>query len=246
FNGVGRLHGATPFANPTSPVAATDAALMNFQYHPADGFLRDAERPGWRNNATQLRTAYTGGFNVPYTYPDHNNFYLAAIAPAPGAVVTPSFHREYLFGRLDNANNPNWTSQEGKYLTLRPTRAQHPNFPLPSDRFGDVKNLDNAPGGNDSIWIDIGAPAMTAAHGCKFKMLVAPLILELDGRVDLNVVGNIGNVQLPLNRQFHRSNQGWGHWEINPSVLLNVANAPNEWRNLFFGAQANAQAAVNP
>src|SRR5206468_2272153 len=112
----------------------SDAVLMNYQWFKADGFLRDPERPAvnaqappyniigtsspaYRTDPSQLRPAYTGGFNVPYTYPDHNNFYLAHMDPTTGQITMPSFHREYIFGRLDDASNPNWTNAIGKYLT---------------------------------------------------------------------------------------------------------------------------------
>lgn len=44
-------------------------------------------------------------------------------------------------------------------------------FPKPIDRFGDVKNLANAPGGNDSDWIDLDAPAVA---GAEFTVLAGP------------------------------------------------------------------------
>jgi len=91
FIGTGRLHYDTKtpptpmaafFSVPgTPPLCTTDAALMNFQYYPVDGFLRDPERPGSRTGPAAAQQPYLGGFNVPYTYPDHNNFYLAAIDP---------------------------------------------------------------------------------------------------------------------------------------------------------------------
>jgi hypothetical protein len=250
-------------------------------------YLRDPERPGFRQGFGDTPKPYAGGFGVPYTYPDHNNFYLAEIDPTTGQVIVPSFHRPYLFGPLDlPANppgppilpnplvsnpypfpgppivapapplnwNPNWTNGQGKYLTLRPRRfenlgvagdpasvAVNPNigpFPMPLDGGGDVKNLDFAPGGADSIWIDIGAPVMTAADGRKYKMLVAPLILALDGRIDLNAIGNI------MGAGAHRSHQGWGAWEVNPSKVLNAdqtpTTAPVEWANLFTGSPKNS------
>lgn len=282
FNGTGRL--SDPVAglvDVTRPGWNNYAYLMNFRYYPADGFAIYPEK-------LQIGSKYyyTGGFNAPYTYPDHNNFYLGMINPGTGAIVAPSFHREYLFGRLDlpaptdltaAGAQVNWTNKIGKYLTLRPRpvdqlrqsdltlglspqllalnqwplpldqlnqaqeaelfnlistlQAQGKIIAYPTDRYGDVKNFDGAPGGCDSIWIDINAPVQTTNDGRRYKMLVAPLILELDSRLDLNVIGNIlgqgGD---------HRSHQGWGPWEINPKKVLNMATQATEWQRVFGGS----------
>src|SRR5206468_2085937 len=91
----------------------------------------------------------------------------------------------------------------------------------------------------DSIWIDIGAPVMTAPDGRKYKMLVAPLVRDLDGLVSVNVHGNVrGSLA-------HLSNQGWGPWEVNLASVLNASTAPNEWQNLFVGNPPNGGEVTN-
>ena len=143
--------------------------------------------------------------------------------------------------------NPNWTNAEGKYKLLRPRPIdqllpgkKESAFPYPEDEGGDVKNLVGAPGyydpvtkqvyNNDSVWLDLDFPVMTAPDGRKFKPLFAPLIMDLDNRVNLNVHGNLRG----LNNLDHASNQGWGPWEVNPAKVLD--KNPPEWRNLFAGA----------
>jgi hypothetical protein len=107
-------------------------------------------------------------------------------------------------------------------------------FPYPEDTVGDVKSLVGFPGGNDSIWIDPGTPVMTTADGRKYKMLVAPLILDLDGRVNLNAHGNIRGQS-----NAHASNNGGNKTQINLSKVMNADQSLTppliEWQNLFIG-----------
>ncbi len=151
-----------------------------------------------------------------------------------------------VIGTFDR-QNPNWTNAEGKYKILRPRPfdqllpgKKESAFPYPEDEGGDVKNLVGGPGyydpvtkqvyNNDSVWLDLDFPVMTAPDGRKFKPLFAPLIMDLDNRVNLNVHGNLRG----LNNLDHASNQGWGPWEVNPAKVLD--KNPPEWRNLFAGA----------
>jgi hypothetical protein len=241
FNGTGRQHfdPGLPFpVVPDSCPAKDDFNLVNYTWFPADKLLRDPERRGWRAGlpdpgAADNRKPFVGGFNASYTYPDLNNLFLAAVR-ADGRVLLPSFHRPRAgFGPL-GPGNWRWTSDIDptlspddplykvpqpwlKYLVLRPRPADMgPAFPLPEDDGGDVKNLIGGPGGNDSFWIDLGHPVVRSADGRKFKPLFAPLIVDLDGRVNLNVHGNLRG----LDYGAHASNQGWGPWEVNPAQLV--------------------------
>jgi hypothetical protein len=225
FNGTGGLHtGPGSYMN---PFGIDDYNLVNYTFHPADGFLRDPERLGMRPGPFAPRGPFTGGFNAPYTYPDLNNVFLAAVR-ADGTVLAPSFHRAWAgFGDL-GPDNPNWYDTQKpwlKYLVLRPRPADMaPGFPVP-ERGGDVKNLAGAPGGNDSIWLDLDFPVLTAPDGRKYKPLFAPLVLDLDNRVNLNVHGNVRGAG-----QTHVSNHGLGPWEVNPGRVL---TAGDEWTRLL-------------
>jgi hypothetical protein len=123
FNGIGRNVLAT---DTTNPVGGTETQLVNYMHFWVDGQLHDPERLGWRTGyqggAPGPLGPVTGGFNAPYTYPDLNNMYLAAIN-AGGQVLMPSMHRHWLFNpanQLNDATTPNWISGAGKYMTLRP------------------------------------------------------------------------------------------------------------------------------
>ena len=171
--------------------------------------ILDPER-GLRTGGNTIRSAPNSSWNAPYTYPDHNNFYLGWLK-SDGTKVQPSFHREYIFGSMKPVDaNPNWTNAIGKYLTPRPRPIEHNGFPYPEPDGMDVKNLEGYPGGNDSIWIDVGSPVFKSTDGRKYKIIIAPLILDLDGKLNLNVAGNAMGVG-----GSHGSNQGWGAWEVN-------------------------------
>jgi hypothetical protein len=271
FNGTGRQHGDSHYAK--SPLLADDSPakddynFVNYTYFAGDGFLRDPERQGWRaglrpSGSPDNRQLFVGGFNASYTYPDLNNMFLAAVK-ADGTVLLPSFHRPWTgFGSL-GPDNWRWTSDVDpnlppssplhnqpqpwlKYLVLRPRPADMGRgFPVPEDAGGDVKNLIGAPGGNDSIWIDLDFPVVRGPNGRKFKPLFAPLIVDLDNRVNVNVHGNLRG----LNYAGHASHQGWGPWEVNPGRLVALPRPDQlgyptalaqrlEWSNLFSGFNA--------
>lgn len=245
FNGVGRVHKTQGYG--TGPLfTADDYYMVNYMYFQADGFIRDPERFALRavNDPLRdptnfsLRGPYAVGANAPYTYPDLNSMFLAAVK-ADGTVLLPSYFRPWTkdgsgleFGPLDGGN-PNWTNTTNKalkYMVLRPRPADMgAGFPSPGPQ-GDVKNLIGAPGDADSIWIDLGSAIHYMADGRKYKVLFAPLIVDLDNRVNVNAHGNIVAAG-----QVHTSNKSGGPWEVN---LARVITSGNEARNLIVGNSA--------
>lgn len=120
YNGSGRL-----VMTAGNPFGFDNSKMVNYTYYPNDGFKRDPER--------ELGGLFTGGQNVPYTYPDLNNMYLGAV-DGSGRILAKSFWRDQPAPAplgaqpvtLDPANTM-WTdptlSPIYKYLTLRPRPA---------------------------------------------------------------------------------------------------------------------------
>ncbi len=184
--------------------------------------------------------------NANYTYPDNNNLFLATIQPSTGRVLNPSYDRSY--------NTSSWnTGSITPFQTLRPHPAEHPNFPPPNfnsdGTYGDVENLPNKMVQQyDSVWIDVQLPLVTY-NGVTYRPLIAPLLFDLDGRINVNVAGNV-----PINPGTQVSNQGWGPWEmslkqvINPSGvtsnnLLRSSSAPTLGR---YGPSTTSGMTTNP
>ncbi len=106
------------------------------------------------------------GRNAGYSFADLKNFFEGAVDPATGQVLTPSFHRPWLWNSqipgpggvpilttLD-PNNPNWTNTPGRFLALRPrpgtaAEPEHPLFPrVPPNADGTFTgDVQNWPGG---------------------------------------------------------------------------------------------------
>ena len=231
--------------------------------------------------------------NAGYTYPDLNNFYLAMLSPTTGEVLTPSFHRPWLFNQnntntiyrlapwnpadtapsTSTASNTDWVTPDGRARMLRPRPVDQLQpgeiigagvpYPIPPyaqlsgtqrtalynlisnmiaagsiipypsangvdpttnqpSYTGDLQNLTGANGvqKNDSMVLDIGLPPQQW-NGMWIKPLIAPLIVDLDGRMNVNAAGNMkGN-------NTHTSFSGYGPWEQNLAYVLGSQNDAN-------------------
>jgi hypothetical protein len=184
-----------------------------------------------RNSPTAALTGTYAGKNYPFTYPDRHDYYLAWQDPTTGRITLPSFHRPDL-GNWTPGDPLNFETQgpAGKFRTLRPRVVDHPHFPpVPPNAdgtyTGDVQNMKYTAGvqHNDSYWMDAGGPVLKW-RGKNYKAMVAPLVLDLSGRVNLSVAGNrkygpsftggVGN-----NDGTTGGSEGLGPWEIDPQQL---------------------------
>ncbi|MCI0461853.1 MAG: hypothetical protein L0Z62_33295 [Gemmataceae bacterium] len=273
FNGAGRLRAPSPFGTHIPGSAVLDDQLMNYTFYPEDPqlppaqrFLRDPERLGWRPaNLKAPRGPYAGGCNTPYTYPDLNSTFLAAVR-ADGTVLLPSFYRPWaaaapdsglspqageFYDRLTGQLNPLWSATPGnlppwfKYTTLRPLPVLNPGFPPPEDGGGDVKNLIGSPG---TLRFQNGSVTAYWNNDSFWMDLGYPVLRTATGRkykplfaaliTDLDNRVNVNVHGNLLGRgQTHASNQGWGPWEVNLGRVLARGDGL-EWRHLLRGAVA--------
>jgi hypothetical protein len=240
FSGMGVLRGEAP----TPPISGIndEAQVIHYGCDTTTG----KPRP-------ERHTAHSGKYfnrSVEYTYPDLNNVYLAAIdmqgklvtfqntftsetGASPNNQPLLSYYRPEVFGSLA-PTNPNWTNAQGKYLILRPRKQENPNFPEiaanPDGSYtGDVENIENKPvRQNDAIWIDQNLP-VRRWKGKNYKPLVAWTIIDLDGKLNVNLIGNKKGMSNATG-----SNQGYGPWEIDPAnTAANILDTTTDMNALI-------------
>ena len=167
-----------------------------------------------RSQLTNTTNGYLGdnaGPNESYDAPDFQNMFLSGYDSASTPVFFGSFWRA---GLTDNGEFEAFTGNGLEVDT-------------------------NNDGQNDAIWMDTGMPVQTNGNGFYYKPLVAYYVADLDGRLNLNTVGNLSdmlnNVQInDMGTPGDRSDdtviynppayagQGYGPAEISPARFLGL------------------------
>ncbi len=166
-----------------------------------------------------------GGANVDYTAADYNNCYLGLLlnngqATNQGGIL-PSFFRPELYSYW-KSQVPGLATNAAplRQISFRPNTdpQDHPAFSNVNPNF-DPSNIatqfdvDNLGGGvADSIWIDPGLPVFTSRDGRTCKILVAPCILDLDGRINVNCAWQ--RARYRHQRLSHGEERRNGHFEF--------------------------------
>lgn len=151
--------------------------------------------------------------NPDYTAPDYLNMFLAwndvDVDNTKIKSSIPSYHRPALVNywknqtpaKVDTTTNPGKTAL--RKTVLRPLPTDHPNFTgsNPAAVFSNLMSfLTDGPwdvdtdgdGIPDAIWLDVGLPPIMI-DGKMHKRLVAYHVLDMDGRLNVNVHGNKKN-----------------------------------------------------
>ena len=158
-----------------------------------------------RNSATVPNSM---GPNESYDTFDFQNMFLAGVSP-DGMAIRPSFHRSELVKR---------SGRKGDFRAF--------DLDEPDDGVDVDNNNDGQP---DGIWMDIGLPIENRPDGTCVKPLVSYLVVDLDGRINLNAHGNLS--QIPGNLRMSeigmlggaisdKRGQGYGPPEISMHRLL--------------------------
>ena len=175
----------------------------------------------WANNPNSGAGTPGDWTTLPHATPtpaSQSNFrtqiMLRPIGPTSGATPTNST------GTVDNPDHPNFTGSNPSFCAdLNANSIDNAGNTNPNKYSWDVDN--DGDGIADSVWIDPGLPMQTAADGTAYKPLVAYLILDLDGRLNVNAHGNPAQTEadyaaaLPstaTNAYFAPSSAGGASW----------------------------------
>jgi hypothetical protein len=242
----------------------------------AQPVLLDPEYMGQRNITpvagsnppTYTRPAFsTGGAgayvgkHAGYSFPDLKDFFLAAVDPATGQVLMPSFHRPWLWNSqyTDNTTsppsqktytldpgNPHWNDAPGSLMTLRPRPLEHPRFPrVPTNADGSTTgDVQNWPGGY-TFGPDPAVPGTNRYFGRNDSLwmhiglppvqfgnrMVQPLVAPLIVPLDGLFNASVHGNTFSATGN-HISQSGWGPWEVNMSAAGGTLLAVNEAQNV--------------
>lgn len=228
YIGAGRDALSYPVAFPTGTV--DNRFVTNhtrFDAAAGDPFLGMLRNPEFHGKTGDPNFRYVGGANPPWTAYDTNSLFLAQVL-ADGTVLMPSFYRPWI------ANSAPANSVAARYMSMSPESSWHPvfanflaQFDADPDGLCHVRNLDFGPGrlmangqlgNNDSRWMDMGFPTMTARNGKRYKALVAPLVMDLSNRLHLYAHGNrAGGTPLAPS---HVSSGGLSGTEVNINLRI--------------------------
>ncbi len=153
--------------------------------------------------------------------------YWPSAGSAPPRLTPPQFAQlqQILTGQDATANAlPNATYPNANFKTLFPYPPANPDGTIT----GDVQNMKFATGATqaqnygmqrfDSVWLDANMPTVTY-RGKTLRPMVAATVLPMDGRVNLNVAGNLNGVPNGVNST-SGSHQGFGPHEINLGTVM--------------------------
>ncbi|QEG34488.1 hypothetical protein [Bythopirellula goksoeyrii] len=160
-----------------------------------------------------------------------------------GGLVLPSFHRPALIHHWAKktdfwtSGDPVWNSTLGaaanaailRKILLRPNWQDHPSFTGSNPEFAAATtdgqrlarmiygpwDVDNDKDGvRESLWVDFGAPIIAGPNGKMVKPLAAILVLDMDGRLNVNAHGTgelAGTINGPNNPGYSLAGVGWNN-----------------------------------
>ena len=206
--GFGRLTATEPPNDPATGATGQPYALLPNPVFFTPNIVPDVPP---RRFDHYLDPSGAGGANEDYDAPDYHNLFLGYYASpilTDTRQIKPSFH--------DPALIDYWTDTLGNFFAakdahvwrkvmLRPNPTDHPRFPVLGDAVVGPWDIDNDGDGlTDSVWIDPGYPVLMTKQGKLYKALVAPLVLDMDGRLNLNAHGSVQELvqatQMPSRR----------------------------------------------
>jgi len=164
------------------------------------------------NNAPVTTYYPPAQFDEDYDAPDFQNMILAlrVSSPAGNFVPVPSLHRPDLISYWNNRLG-GLPTELLRRVVLRPLVEDHPGFGNVNPNFDPAGYLKLDGSGNlqteftwdvdndgdlrpDSIWVDLGLPAKRDPQGRLYKPMAAILVLDMDGKLNLNVVGQLNSL----------------------------------------------------